>query len=107
MSKETKEKINYNYDMQLLFVAMMVTDFELFVRCQTILKTEYFDKTLASTVKFILEYANKYNGIPSPEIIKSETNFDMVKLESVSDSQKAWFLDNIERFCRHKAIESA
>jgi replicative DNA helicase len=106
-NKESKEKINYNYEMQNLFVSMMITDFELFVRCQTILKPSYFDKTLSPVIKFILEYSEKYKGIPTPEIIKSEVNFNIATLETITDSQKHWFLDNIEKFCRHKAIESA
>lgn len=107
MPKETKEKISYGYDKQFNFIKTMLTDFELFVRCQNILKPTYFDNSLQPTVKFILEYAEKYSGVPTPEIIKSETNLDISKSENLADSEKEYFLDSVEKFCRHKSIEAA
>jgi hypothetical protein len=107
MSKEIKEKISYKYDKQFNFIRTMLTDFELFVRCQNILKSEYFESSLQPTVKFILEYAEKYKGVPTPEIIKAETNLDINKSGNVMESEKEYFLNSVEKFCRHMAIERA
>jgi hypothetical protein len=107
MSKETKEKISYNYDKQFNFIKVMLTDFELFVRCQNILRASYFDNSLQPTVKFMLEYAEKYSGVPTTDIIKSETNLEITKSDNLLESEREWFLDNVEKFCRHKSIEAA
>lgn len=101
-----KEKINYTFDVQLLLIATMVNNGELFVRCQNIIKPQYFDLDLQRVVKFIIEHCNKFNGMPSLELIKAETNVDIPKVVT-NESHSNWFLETIELFCRHKAIELA
>ena len=104
--KLSKEKVNYGEDIQHLLISMMLSDPSLFVRCQAILKTEYFDKKLQPSVKFMLEYAEKYSGLPSEEIIKAETKFNFEKVV-INDSHSEFFLETVEKFCRHKALEAA
>lgn len=100
-------KNNYNYDMQYLFICMMLTDPELFTRCSNILKPGYFDKKLYPIVYFMHEYANKHNGLPSARIINVEKGTDFSELEKITESDKEWFVETVEKFCRHKAIEQA
>ena len=105
-TKITKEKVNYNNDIQTLLVTMMISDPSLFVRCQTILKPSYFDRSLAPTVKYILDYSEKYKGLPSVEMIKAETKLELAHID-INSSHSEYFLETIEKFSRHKAIEAA
>lgn len=104
--KEEKEKVNYGVDIQKILLSMMITDPTLFVRCQAILKPSYFHVSLQNSVKYVLDYAEKYKGLPNEDIIKAETNIEIKKVEiSISDIE--WFMNTIEKFCRHKALEAA
>jgi len=105
-SKTKKEKINYSVDFQRVLVSYMLSDSEAYIQCQNIVQTQYFDGSLQSVVKLILDHSTTYKGLPPVELIKAQTGID-ISLVEVSDSSKQWFLDQIELFCRHKAIEIA
>ena len=102
---ETK---NYTPDLQKLFVQFMVTDPELFTRVRGIVNPEYFDRSIRSVIKNIVDHSEQYATLPSVDIIKAETGHEIELLESKSISQHGdWFIDEFETFCRHKAIEKA
>ena len=50
MAEEVKE---YTEDMQKLYVEFLLSDSELYARCQAILDAEYFDRKFRKSVKFI------------------------------------------------------
>src|SRR5882672_7366764 len=106
MSKITKEKINYGNALQSVLIAYMLSDTEAYIQCQNIIQASYFDDSFKPVVKLIKEHSEKYKGLPSTELVKAQTNVD-IKLVEITDSSKQWFLDQIELFCRHKAIEAA
>lgn len=97
---------NYSFEVQKLFLSIIITSPTLYTRCQNILESKYWTFDLRSTAKFIFEYIQKYNKLPTPELIYAHDN---VKIERLSDSDLSalsdWFLENIESFCRHKAME--
>jgi archaellum biogenesis ATPase FlaH len=103
---KTKEKVNYNTDIQRVLISYMLSDPEAFVLCQPLLDPKYFDGTLQPVIKFILNYAEKYKGLPTPALIYAETHIEFLLVEP-NDTDKQWFLDTIELFCRHKACELA
>ena len=53
MAEEVKE---YTEDMQKLYVEFLLSDSELYARCQAILDAEYFDRKFRKSVKFIQEH---------------------------------------------------
>ena len=55
---------NYDYQIQKLYLEMMVADGELFCRCQGIFDHTLFDRKLQETADFINTYANEYNALP-------------------------------------------
>ena len=105
--KKTREKINYSAEIQELLISLMISDPELFVRCQNILRAQYFDNHLKPVITLILEHSEKFKGLPSPEIIKAKTSVDIKQISDLQPSVKEWFMDNVEKFCRHKALETA
>lgn len=96
--------VEYSEDTQKLFIEYLISDRTLFTRCQNILKPEYWDTKLRKTAKFVLEYAEKYNSLPTPEQIKATTKISLNKIDS-PENQADWFLSGVESFCRHKAME--
>ena len=84
----------------------MLTDPELYTRCSNILLPSYFDKKLSPAVQFMIDFAEKHNGLPNKQIINSQFDKDFEILD-INESHKDWFLDSIEDFCKSKAIEKA
>ena len=66
MSYDAKD---YGEEFQQLMLSVLVSEPDIFVRCQNILKPEYFHNRHAMATKYVLEYANEYNTLPTiPEI---------------------------------------
>lgn len=105
MSENTEVK-TYNEDVQRLLLQFMISDPAAFARSQNIINPKYWNDKLRSSCRFIMEYSDKYNVLPSPEQVKAETGQDIALLpdgEAVRHSE--WYLQTVEEFCRHKAME--
>ena len=63
----------FNADVQELFLRMMVTNAELFVRITNIFNPENFDRRLRPVAEFMLEHSSKYKLLPDPTQIKATT----------------------------------
>jgi len=97
----------YNTELQQLYLEFLVSDHELFVRCNSILDESYFDRKLRDSVKFLREYADQYGRVPELNQIKAKTGLELQNIGKASVEHRKWFLDDFERFCRHKALEAA
>ena len=98
---------DYNLDLQKLFIEFMVKDQDLFVRVNGICEPQYFDKNVRKAVSFIKDHANEYGAIPTLEQIKATTGIELENVSDIDDRHKTWFIDEFEKFCRHKALEGA
>jgi hypothetical protein len=104
--KDDTPKVNYDPEFQLLMLAFMINAPEAFAQSQDIIKDTYFDDRLRPAARFILEYADKQRALPSVEQVYAMTKIEVMKYpEAVT--QTAWYLEEIERFCRYRALESA
>lgn len=97
----------YNTELQKLFIEFMLNDKDLFVRCNSITDHKYFDRTLRTTVQFIVEHTEQYGDLPTNKQIKATTGIDIDNIDNIKDEHKNWFLDEYEKFCRYKALEQA
>ncbi len=97
----------YTEEIQELFLRFIVSDPELFVRVNTIVQPYMFNKRFQKTVEFIQEHTTKYNAIPTIDQISATTGIELERVEGMSDNHTDWFLDSLEKFCRHKALEKA
>ena len=105
MSKDDTR--DYNTDLQQLYLEFMLALPSDFTRCQNILKHTYWTPKLQSTIKFIMDYADAYRHLPTTEQVKGETGYTLGKINEVEAGQHSqWFLQSIEDFCRHKAMEA-
>lgn len=97
----------YNTELQKLFLEFLVSDHELFVRCNSILDEAYFDRGIRESVKFVREYADEYGSVPEIKQIKAKTGLELQDIGKAGEEHRKWFLDDFEKFCRHKALEIA
>ena len=96
----------YNKEIQEELISYMISDGELYTRCQNILKTEYFSINYRPVMDFIIDYSEKYKNLPTAEQIEAYTSISISKKDkNECENHSVWFLDTIENFCRHKAME--
>lgn len=101
------DRQEYTEEIQELFLKFLVTDPELFVRVSNIVEPDMFNRRFRDTVGFLQEHANEYNSIPTIDQITAKTGIELERIDGINDNHIEWFLDNFEKFCRHKALEKA
>ena len=97
----------YTFDVQKLYIEMLLADAESFARAQNIFKPESFDRKLQPIAKFVKDYMDEYKVMPDVEQVNAKHD---IKLKSAKDLDPAhfnWLLDEFETFSRHKALEQA
>jgi archaellum biogenesis ATPase FlaH len=98
---------DYNFEVQKLFLRMMVTDGELYTRVSNIVNPENFDKALKPVVKFFQEHTEKYNTLPEPGQIAASCSVDLEPVADLGEGHCEWFLDEFEQFTKRQELERA
>ena len=98
---------NYDYEVQKLYLELMLADAEVFVRCQGIFDHTLFDRKLQDAAEFINEYAKGYNVLPDYDMVNATCKVDMKRPDDVKEGHMDWLMDEFESFIRHKALERA
>ena len=93
-------------EFQETLIALMISDDTSFVRIRNILQDGYFADHLRPVVRMIKDHSEKYNSVPAPELIKAETGFSAQIIPNIDLTTTEWFLDNMESFCRYRALEN-
>ena len=104
----TRQNTDYGFDIQKVYLEMMMTDAETFVRCQAVFNPEAFDRRLVEPAKFLNNYVIEHNAMPTFDMINAAC--PDVKLKHPGDLQENhydWLLLEFETFSRHKALEAA
>jgi len=104
--QEQKDKPNYNYDIQKLYLEMFLSDAETFARCQNIFDPENFDQKLKETAEFITKYVDDYKVIPDAAIVNASCGKELQSVNLPKENYE-WLMDEFENFSRHKALERA
>ena len=104
--QEQKDKPNYNYDIQKLYLEMFLSDAETFARCQNIFDPENFDQKLQDTASFITKYVDDYKVIPDAAIVNASCGKELQSVNLPKENYE-WLMDEFENFSRHKALERA
>lgn len=103
----TRQNTDYGYDIQKVYLEMMVTDAESFIRCQTVFDDAAFDRRLQPVAKFLNDYVTEYNAMPTFDIINAATSANLKDPGPLQENHYDWLLSEFETFSRHKALESA
>lgn len=91
---------------QKLLIEYLISSPDTFATCQGIINPDFFDPEFRNTVSFIKKYYDEFNTTPDPAQIKAETNVTVTKRDVKPDSI-AWCSQQVEKFCRQRAMEKA
>ena len=97
----------FNADVQELFLRMMITNAELFVRITNIFNPENFDRRLRPVAEFMIDHSNKYKLLPDTTQIKATTGISIEHVNDLQPEHYEWFLTEFENFTRRQELERA
>lgn len=107
MSDASKQNPDYGYDIQKVYLEMLMSDAATYVRCQTVFDAAYFDRKLQSAAKFISEYVKNQSVMPTFDMVNAASRTDLKDPGKLQDAHYDWLLGEFETFARHKALEAA
>jgi len=103
----TRQNTDYGYEIQKIYLEMMMTDAETFVRCQAVFDPEAFDRRLQPAAKFLDNYVTEYNAMPTFDMINAALDSKLKDPGQLQENHYDWLLTEFETFARHKALEAA
>ena len=103
----TRQNTDYGYDIQKVYLEMFMTDAESFVRCQGVFDPQTFDRKLAPAAKFIKDYVEEHNALPTFDMVNAATDSSLKNPGQLAENHYDWLLQEFETFSRHKALEAA
>lgn len=106
-NKMTKQNTDYGYDIQKVYLEMMLSDAATFSRCQGIFDASLFDRKLQQAAEFIDTYVKDHNVVPTEEIINAATHASLKVPQDLREEHYDWLLNDFETFTRHKGLERA
>ena len=98
---------DYGYEVQKLYLELMLADAEVFVRCQGIFDHTLFDRKLQDAAEFINLYAKEYTVLPDYGMVNAHCRTDLHQPKDIKEGHLEWLMDEFEQFTRHKALERA
>jgi archaellum biogenesis ATPase FlaH len=102
-----KQNRDYGYDVQKVYLEMMLSDAQSFVRCQTIFDPSLFDRKLQDAADFITTYVGDHNALPTQDMVNATCNTDLKIPTGLREEHYDWLLQEFETFTRHKGLERA
>ena len=103
----TRQNTDYGYDIQKVYLEMMMSDAESFVRCQAVFDPDAFDRRLHAGAKFLTEYVSEHNALPTFDMLNAATKADLKDPGVLQENHYDWLLTEFETFSKHKALEAA
>jgi KaiC/GvpD/RAD55 family RecA-like ATPase len=92
---------------QKLLLSYLISDQELFIKVSPILNTKYFDTSLKPAVTFVKDYFEQYKAPPTVDQLKAETGSTVSLRPTMTRQELKYAEDQLEAFCKEKAIEHA
>ncbi len=102
-----KQNTDYGYEIQKVYLEMMLSDAATFSRCQSIFDHSLFDKKLQLAAEFINEYVKEHSLMPTQEIVNAATNSSFKVPDNLREEHYDWLMNDFETFTRHKGLERA
>jgi len=91
---------------QKLIIENLISSSDLFIKCYSIIKPEYFHPDFRIAVSFILDYYDKYSAIPDEKTIYAESDLKLEK-HKISKDAINYTSDEIEKHCQIEAMSAA
>jgi hypothetical protein len=103
--RDPVEVKDYSAEVQKVLIQFMISDPTAFVRCQNIIRPQYWEENLRPAVRYIQKFAEEYRVLPTPEQVAAESGVAIEKINDIKEQHTEWFLTTVEDFCKHKAME--
>ena len=97
----------FGTDVQKLFIEMMLSDGQSYVRVQNIYNPDNFDRSLKPAAEFIKKHCAEHTTMPVPEQINAVTNNIFQLIPGLNDDHQNWFMEEFESFTKQKELERA
>ena len=108
---DTRQNTDYGYDIQKVYLEMMLQDAESFVRCQAVFDPDSFDRRLKPAAEFLHSYVSEFNTLPTLDMINAAAELQGSNVlrhpGDLNESHYDWLLAEFETFSKHKALEAA
>jgi archaellum biogenesis ATPase FlaH len=98
---------SYSVDLQKLFLEIILTDAQSYVRVQNIYNSDNFDRGLRTAAKFIKTHAEQYSTLPTFLQVNATAGLELKTVPDLSDGHLTWFLDEFESFTKRQELERA
>ena len=98
---------DYSIEVQKLFLEMMLSDAESFVRVQNIYNPENFDRSLRAAADFVKTHYEEHGSLPILEQINATTGSKLETLPDLPDGNLDWFMDEFEGFTKKEELSRA
>jgi len=99
---------DYTYDIQKIFLEMMIADAQTFVRVQNIFNVENFHPDLRPAAEFIEKHSDKYGTLPELAQLQAMTDVKLEAIpEAINDGHYEWFFEEFEGFTKRQELERA
>jgi archaellum biogenesis ATPase FlaH len=105
--EKARQNVDYGYDIQRVYLEMMLADAGTFVRCQSIFDSKLFDRRLQTSAEYLTKYVSENNVLPTADIINAATGSNLKAAEDLREEHFEWLLNDFETFTRHKGLEQA
>ena len=107
----TRQNTDYGYEIQKVYLEMMLSDAESFVRCQAVFDPGSFDRRLRVAAEFLSNYVTEHNTLPTRDMVNAAAELhgdnQMRDPGDLNESHYDWLLAEFETFSKHKALEAA
>lgn len=103
--REKPELKEYTEEVQKLLLQFMISDNNIFARSRNIINPAYWTDRLRPACRYIVTFTDEYHALPTPEQILAETGVAIDTIKEMVSQHTDWFLNTIEEFCRHRAME--
>lgn len=97
----------YSADLQKLFLEMMLTDHQSYIRVQNIYDPENFDRSLREAATFIKGHSDDHRVLPTIDQVSAVTGTELRLVADLTASHYDWFLNEFENFSKRQGLERA
>ena len=97
----------YSVDLQKLFLEIMITDAQSYVRVQNIYNPQNFDRSLRECAKFLQTHTDQYRSLPTIDQIRAVSGVELRSVTDINEGHLEWFLNEFENFTKRQELERA
>jgi len=91
---------------QKLLIEYLISSNDTYALCSSIVNSAYFDPEFRNAVDFVHNYYDEYHQTPSTEQIEAETGAKF-EIRDVTSDQLDYTTNEVETFCKRRAMEKA